>query len=126
MGLGDLVPSLFFLWALLFLRFFFAASGTGVVGGRRLMAPAMARPALGLMFVLDYLCFGYCFLPARWKVELAEVKSRLGVPKGLNLDILRLKKSLLYDLYFWCMGEKFFYLLYLSKSLKGSIEGIMK
>ena len=100
MGLGDLVPSLFFLCALLFLRFFFAASGTGVVGGKRLMAPAIARPALGLMFVLEYLCFGYCFLPGRRKVELAEVKSKLGVPNGLNFDILRLRKSLFYDLYF--------------------------
>ena len=57
-GLGDFVPSFFFLWPLLFLRFFLAPSPVGVVGGSKVMAPAIASPALGLMFELDYLCFG--------------------------------------------------------------------
>jgi hypothetical protein len=61
LGVGDLLLSLFFLCVLLFLRFFFVPSATGVVGGKSDMAPAIASPGLGLVgkrFELDYLCLG--------------------------------------------------------------------
>ena len=91
LGLGE--PSFFFLCTLLFLRFFLGASGAedAPEGGSKDMAPAIARLTKGLMFELDYLCFGDGFLPNAYKVEFAEEWSRLGVAKGLNLVILLLK-----------------------------------
>jgi hypothetical protein len=64
LGLGE-PPPFFFLYTLLFLRFFLGASAAvdAPEGGSRDIAPANARLPNGLMFELDYLCFGDGFLP---------------------------------------------------------------